>query len=607
MQFPLPASPVEWKEAKAPRKIAVPLRLTAGNAADVPELWVLRENAVEQLDVLVRDSDERLTQRLMFAVATEPEGTQTVILRTRPSKLAPPSLTLEKAVAYKPFWKLPNLFIPLGRRLHPTLRRDAVRRLLANDPDQVVWLAPDEKTGFTPESVPDGAFRPLEDWVDYIIESEQKPLSAWIEATRFDFDQFICTETGGPKTKPDKGDREPRERDVENGADTKAVHQPKSAAKTKSSAKASAPTEFLAAPEEVKKPSEWKLRRAELEKQFHEIEGGLDAPERRNLWVQLAVASAGIPEEAEAAISWLNAMWNTDPIPAEWLGAWARSELGSSSLAIEPGDFDRALAQHSVGQKEARSVVASFLWLAAQNPVPSWLKARFPAVQAYLEKYEGSLPIRAAWLAGYRLAQLSGGGHSGPGPRSRSPSQSPPDRGAEPRKGLAEFPALRGPQGLGADARRSRAGARSPCRGPQMEHAPPAKPALHRPALRLRARQAPGNHDGQAAGGGGAESPGSTDPFHLAGTQVLRGLRQRLDGTVALQGVQVPHRSGPLGRDAQFCRSRRTSSTSSRRSRPRGEAAAPTTRTSARSISSIGSDTPPRFWSRRERFTPTPS
>lgn len=408
MQFPLPASPVEWKEAKAPRKIEVPLRLTAGNAADVPELWVLRENAVEQLDMLVRDSDERLTQRLMFAVATDPGGTQTVILRTRPSKLAPPSLTLEKTVAYKPFWKLPNLFIPLGRRLHPTLRRDAVRRLLANDPDQVVWLAPDEKSGFTPESVPDGAFRPLEDWVDYVIESEQKPLAAWIEATRFDFDQFICTETGGPKIKPDKEGKESRERDAENGPSAKAIPQPKPTGKGKTSAKPNAPAEFLAAPEEVKKPSEWKLRRAELEKQFQEIVGGLDAPERRNLWVQLAVASAGIPEEAEAAICWLNAMWNSEPIPAEWLGAWARSELGNSTATIEPGDFDRALAQHSVGQKEARSVVASFLWLAAQNPVPSWLKARLPAVQAYLEKYEGALPIRAAWLAGFRLTQLSG-------------------------------------------------------------------------------------------------------------------------------------------------------------------------------------------------------
>ena len=46
MQFKLPSAPVAWAEAKAPKKMTVPLRLTAGNAADVPELWVVRENAV---------------------------------------------------------------------------------------------------------------------------------------------------------------------------------------------------------------------------------------------------------------------------------------------------------------------------------------------------------------------------------------------------------------------------------------------------------------------------------------------------------------------------------------------------------------------------------
>jgi len=406
MQFRLPATPVDWKEAKAPARFAVPLRFAAGNAADVPELWVLRENAVEQLDTLVRDSDERLTQRLMFAVATDPTGKPVVILRTRPSKLPPPHLALEHAEAYKPFWKLPNLFIPIARRLHPTLRRDAVRRLLADDPDQVVWLAPGEKNGFTPESVADGSFRSLEDWVDYVIEAEQKPLAAWIEATRFDFEHFICTETGGPKTKPDKGDRESRENGEEALAPKGAMHQPKGG--KRSATRSSAPAEYLAPHEEARKPSEWKIRRAELEKQFLEVEGGLDAPERHALWPQLAAASAGIPEEAEAAISWLNAMWNTEPIPADWLAAWLRSEWQSSTGAIRAEEFDKLLALNSVGQKESRTVVAGFLWLAAQKPVPAWLNARLPAIQSYLEKNESALPVRAIWLAGYRLAQLSG-------------------------------------------------------------------------------------------------------------------------------------------------------------------------------------------------------
>ena len=37
----------------------------------------------------------------------------------------------------------------------PTLRRDAVRKLLADDPAQVVWLMPGADGKFTPEILPD--------------------------------------------------------------------------------------------------------------------------------------------------------------------------------------------------------------------------------------------------------------------------------------------------------------------------------------------------------------------------------------------------------------------------------------------------------------------
>jgi len=38
--------------------------------------------------------------------------------------------------------------VPAGTRLHPTLRRDAVRKLLADDTDQLVWLYPGAGGGF---------------------------------------------------------------------------------------------------------------------------------------------------------------------------------------------------------------------------------------------------------------------------------------------------------------------------------------------------------------------------------------------------------------------------------------------------------------------------
>jgi hypothetical protein len=367
---------------------------------------VLRDNAVEQLDALVRDSDDRLLQRLMFAVASDQDGKRTVVLRTRPSKLAPPHLPLENAVAFKPFWKLPNLFLPVGRRLHPTLRRDAVRKLLADDADTVVWLFPGEGGKFTPESLPDGAFRSLEDWVDYVIEAEQKPLAAWIEATRFDFEHFVCRDTGGPKPK-DKGDKDAKTRDEDDvrapkGGSVKPVTKGKPAP-----GKTTAQPEFVPMPEVVKPPSEWKIRREALEKDFLAVERGLDHPERIAAWPELAAANAGEGVKVEAAVCWLNALWDSDPPPADWLAGWLKSEFPGASLVVKADDFDRRLTP-TTGQEEARGAIASFLWLASQNPVPPWLASRLPAVQSYLEKHESALPVRAVWLAGYRLAQLTG-------------------------------------------------------------------------------------------------------------------------------------------------------------------------------------------------------
>lgn len=406
MQFKLPAAPVGWAEAKAPKKMSVPLKLTGGNAGDTAELWVLRENAVEQLDTLVRDSDDKLLQRLMFAVATDAAGARTVVLRVRPSKLTPPTLVLDSALAFKPFWKLPNLFLPVGRRLHPTLRRDAVRKLLADDADQVVWLYPDDKGAFTPEFVPDAAFRSLEDWVDYVIEAEQQPLAAWIEATRFDFDAFQCKDAGGPKTKPDKGDKEPKEKDDDAKAAKGAA--PKSAKGKPAAAKAGASADFLPPPEEVKKPNEWKVKAKELEAQFLELDGPLDSVERQAIWPELAAAYTGAKEPMDAAICWLDALWDADPLRSDWLAGWVRGELPDAGNTIKADEFDKLLHHQGTGLGESRTVVAAFLWLASHTPVPPWLLNRLPAIQSYLETNESALPVRAVWLAGFRLAQLSG-------------------------------------------------------------------------------------------------------------------------------------------------------------------------------------------------------
>ena len=60
----------------------------------------------------------------------------------------------------------------------------------------------------------------------------------------------------------------------------------------------------------MRKPSEWEIKAKELEAQFLTLEGPLDSPERTALWPELASAYSGARKQAEAAVCWLDALWD---------------------------------------------------------------------------------------------------------------------------------------------------------------------------------------------------------------------------------------------------------------------------------------------------------
>ena len=60
LDFQLPCAAVHYQERELKGKLNVPLRLIPGNAADIPEMWVLSEDGVDILDAFVRETDEIL-------------------------------------------------------------------------------------------------------------------------------------------------------------------------------------------------------------------------------------------------------------------------------------------------------------------------------------------------------------------------------------------------------------------------------------------------------------------------------------------------------------------------------------------------------------------
>ena len=407
LQFKLPRAATEWKAADDTTKLTVPLKLVPGNAADTPELWVLRGDGIDQLDQFVKEADERLTQRLRFAVAESKTGEKVVVLKVGTTRGTPPAVQLAKAFAYRSHSSLANLFVPVGARLHPQLRRDAVRTLLADDLDAVVWLHPTGDGGFVPESIPDASFHPLDDWVDYVIETAHAPLTAWVEATRFDFAQFVCTDEKQQKPKgPDKGpkDRPKSDKDAEPLSTGK---EPKKGGKKGDEGGPAAVAEFVLETQ-TKKPNEWKIRREELQKKFLAVDGPLDHPERLALWPQLGIANAGAGEAAEASLCWTAALWEqADPDPA-CVAGWLRTEFPQANGEVTADEFAKLLTQTDPPVNVVRRLGAAVYALAGRRPVPKWLTERLTDVQKYIEANEEKMGVRAAWLAATRIAKLGG-------------------------------------------------------------------------------------------------------------------------------------------------------------------------------------------------------
>ncbi|HEY7330069.1 MAG TPA: hypothetical protein VH592_20705 [Gemmataceae bacterium] len=419
VEFQIPGETTHWKDSPLPHRLSITPRLRQAGPADGAELWVLRGDALDELNRFVQNAEDQLLNRLAFAVG-EKNGQTIVVLRVRQSKQSPPVLVLP-AEAYKSHLKLPNLFLPAGFALHPPLRRDVVRKLLANDPNQITWLVPGENGSFIPEGLPDDVFRPLTDWIDYILDRDREQLQAWMQAMQFDFEPFVCDEE--QSSKPKKPPASEKKRGPKGASARPAAEGETSATTASETPEETTPEssilEAFASVEKVE-PSEIEKELHAVEEEFLALPGGLDEEAHRALWPRLAVLNARLLKWDDAGICWLNALW--DAGDDKWITPWFRTEAQSAvrspqsavrSLA-EGGEqiaeaLDRLLAVPEPATADLRALAAFLAWTAQREPRPVALMQRLPALQRFLEKHERLLPVRACWLAWYHLAQLTDG------------------------------------------------------------------------------------------------------------------------------------------------------------------------------------------------------
>jgi hypothetical protein len=424
LDFALPDVATEWREGELGERLRVPLRLAHSGGTEAAELWVVRDEPMAQLDQLVQSADDQLLSRLAFAVGRNGEQT-IVVLRARPSKSPPPVLIIN-AIAFRPYLKLPNLFLPCGTRLHPPLRRDAVRDRLADDPAVITWLQPQHTNRFTSESLPDQAFRPLGEWVEYVLEHERQSLEQWVQSTLFDFEPFICKDDSTPKPRKKPTPEHRRAPPVEPSL-LKGKSQERTRSETPS--KAVEPEEETTPFAVPVQPNKLRKRLDALEARFLAAAGSIDAPERQALWPELAELNAALGSD-DAVVCWLHTLWTRNGNEAKGASRWARMEtalahqhlearaaLGREPVRLADGrdnetalaELDRLFALSDPTTAEARGL-AAYLFQAASRPKPPpALAERLNPARQFLEAHDRLLPVRAAWLAWTSVAQLAGG------------------------------------------------------------------------------------------------------------------------------------------------------------------------------------------------------
>ncbi len=415
LKLELPNGVSTFQETEPEQKIQVNLQLAAGGSSDAPELWVLTKDAMRQTESLIRRSDDRLISRLAFAVTHEADvndGQPVVIIRARPSKHAPPILVLD-GDAMRPYLRIPNLFVPVTSRIHPPLRRDAVTSLLASDGELITWLMPAGEDSFVPQSISDGAFRPLEDWVDYVLDHDQQELKAWMASHQFDFESFVCGERGAEE-KPKRTDkRDDKTKDTakasgSSGGKTSSKRSGGGKRTTKSQSN-SADLEFLKTT--IKKPKQdaVQIRLRELESAFIESDEPIDSAHREGMWEEMAIANATLQRRHDSTVCWVNSVWNQAEPDSQRVEKWMACEQhGASVSELDETSLSSVLSSRDAATSNPALVAAFLTWAGSQESTPAIARNRLNELTQYLQSNESGLPIRAAWMSWVALYRMTG-------------------------------------------------------------------------------------------------------------------------------------------------------------------------------------------------------
>jgi hypothetical protein len=371
-------------------------------------LWVLRSGGAAAIDRLVAELPEDVIARLQFAAGAGADAP--VVLRARAGRQGPPALTLA-ADAYALLLGVPGLYAPVDALVEPPLRRERLRELLTA-PEHVTWLAPladadGARGSFRPERLPESAFLPLAEWVDYVVNADAELLAPWVRNAILELPEFT---TARAEESDSESESEPASRRRTRAPRGEAPSSPERAPASGAATPAPRPPGRTGAAAQVAAvpDSQLEAQLAARERAFLASDAPADAPERGDDWRVMAELNHALGRGREAVLAWARAVWELAPeseAAASLLRRWVEAET------LRHGAPAALLALPTVTRDQigALAAQAAASYLAAEAGAEPLSPATATGIQRFLDRHEGVVDVRTRWLARTALARLAGG------------------------------------------------------------------------------------------------------------------------------------------------------------------------------------------------------
>lgn len=429
-EFSLPAMPTRVSgEHPAGPTIPVRLRLTRCPDSERETLWVISGDHAAEFWEFCAYSDERVTRRLEVATVSSAQGTRVVVRTT--GKRAPIVFPFP-AVGFAVDSRTPGLFVPASQAVRPALRARELASVLGITPDRNVWV---ESRGgaFTAHAVDNTLFSPAADVVEYSAPPVEA-LAIQPRAMPFALAQLPSVRSEAPSGLPLVGPALPLAvtlppdpveaagpRRSEPGwlyrsllrlfgrfrAERTQASEP-ARAEERPRAPQDTVGRKLASPDALLHGHDWAARRRELEQRLFQELPTLGPDGRATRWADLAGVYTTTGNPNDAAVCWMNAVWESPSPSDEWLEQWFLSECRAAKLPDHSRGLERWLSEP--GRPGVGRVIAAYTTRAGLSPTPpAELPAALPRVLGFLDHHFDDLPLRAAWLARLAATHLCDG------------------------------------------------------------------------------------------------------------------------------------------------------------------------------------------------------